>query len=227
MMKQVENLQLDDSIDPFYVKNKVDFHYEKSKQLNVDVHLQGMQVKGFKQLKLHDVDVRLHLFSALLNMTTKYQLDQLRLDGEYGLQGKALSLIPVKGKGEFWVQMQQISGFMNISIAYNGTQFAVKDLAYDFYFVKLKHYFKNLVARGFSKIANTVMSSFSKQLVYRALINNDQTREQLTEKLKFQIDKQLKKMNKLLMNKAYSYVGLGNDQDTESPLSDEIDDGFS
>ena len=225
VMKKVQNLQMDGTIDPFIVKNGVDFHYQKNK-FNVDVQLEpGTQVRGLKQLKLMNVDVRLHLFSALLNITTNFWLDKLRLDGRYELKGKALSLIPIKGKGDFWVEMEQLTGFMNISIDHNGTQWAVQDrIVYDFNFAKLKYYFKNLVARGFSKIANTVMNGFSKQLVSRALMKNDQAREQLGEKLKHKIDKQLKKMNKLFVKKAYSYVGLGLDQDTESPYADEIFD---
>lgn len=112
------------------------------------------------------------------------------------------------GNGPFYIEIQDIRGFVNLTISHNGTQFVVESLNFDLHFNKLKHYFQNLIYKGLSRVTNTIMNGFSKQLVYKLLIKNEGLMNDVKKKLSSIIDKRLYKVNSDIMNYVGSYVGL-------------------
>ena len=112
------------------------------------------------------------------------------------------------GNGPFYIEIQDIRGFVNLTISHNGTQFVVESLNFDLHFNKLKHYFQNLIYKGLSRVTNTIMNGFSKQLVYKLLIKNESLMNDVKKKLSSIIDKRLYKVNSDIMNYVGSYVGL-------------------
>ena len=173
-----------------------------------------MEIVGLSKLQLREVDVELRPIPMKIDLNLKYELDKLRCNGIYKLKGKALNnLVPIKGHGPFYVQMEDIRGFVNLTIGHNGTQFVVESLKFDLHFNKLKHYFQNLILKGLSRVTNTVMQGFSKQLVYKVLIKNENLMNDVRKKLSSIIDRRLYKVHSNIMNYIGSYVGLKSSSD--------------
>lgn len=143
-----------------------------------------------------------------IDLNLKYDLAKLRGNGIYKLKGKAFSVVPIKGQGPFYIQIEDIKGFVNLTIGHNGTQFVVESLKFDLHFNKLKHYFQNLIYKGLSRVTNTIMNGFSKQLVYRVLIKNESVMNDVKLRLSSIIDRRLYKLHSSIMNYFGSYVGL-------------------
>ena len=175
-----------------------------------------MEIIGLRQLQLQEVDVDLKPMPMQIDLSLKYHLDKLKGVGTYKLKGKALSVVPIKGHGPFYIQIEDIRGFVNMSIAHNGTQFVVDSLKFDLHFNKLQHYFQNLIFKGLSRMTNTIMNGFSKQLVYKVLIKNENVMSDVKRKLSSIIDRRLYKLHSNIMDYITSYVGLKSSSSSSS-----------
>lgn len=179
-----------------------------------------MEITGLRQLDLKEVDVDLKPMPMQIDLSMKYHLDKLKGTGTYKLKGKALSVVPIKGHGPFYIQIEDIRGFVNITLAHNGTQFVVDSLKFDLHFNKLKHYFQNLNFKGLSRVTNTIMNGFSKQLVYKVLIKNENVMNSVKRKLSSIIDRRLYKLHQNIMDYIGSYVGLKSSSSSSSSSPD-------
>ena len=200
---------MNSSADPLLFFNGTKYHYEKSKELNVDVELEpGMQIRGLNHMKLTNVHTQHPLFSSSINVSSRYTLDKLRFEGVYFLKGKALGLLPISGKGDFWVETEQLTGPINMVISYNGTQFAVKSVNFDLDLDKVKQDFKHLGVPGFQKLASGVMNNFSINLINQVMFYNQQTRQELDKILQEAFNKELKKLDHAFVKQIYAFFGF-------------------
>lgn len=93
--------------DPLQVKQKLDFHKKKDGLCDVDFSAWDLQLHGLHGMKLKNLHVLRHIGLRDLRVVVQIVAD-MKLTGQYKVQGTGLSMVPVTGSGPLSVTVKEL-----------------------------------------------------------------------------------------------------------------------
>lgn len=119
LLNEFEKIKNRTDFDPTTIRSGIKYRYDdQPKKLNVSVEINPhLEIVGLSKLRLREVDLELQPVPPMkFDLSMKYALPRLRGNGHYKLKGKAFNIVPVKGNGPFFIEIENIDGFANLTI---------------------------------------------------------------------------------------------------------------
>ncbi|GFV42800.1 uncharacterized protein TNCV_841541 [Trichonephila clavipes] len=178
-------------LDPLQLKNLDINVYENLATMNLNI--KTITVEGFSTFEFHHIYPDLENFFLQVNLT----IPDVTSWGKYDLEGKLLKIFPLKGAGDFQINVTkgEISGVGQLEFVNNTLQMTKLEL--DFTWKKLSIYLENFLGGGkFSEVLQRLIPRAGKsvfdnfkpkilKLMNRALIDevNKQFRKPEVQKI--------------------------------------------
>ncbi|GFT17859.1 uncharacterized protein NPIL_428192 [Nephila pilipes] len=143
-------------LDPLYLQNLQINVYENL--ATMDLHIKTITVEGFSAFEFHHIYPDLESFFLQVNLT----IPDVTSWGKYDLRGKLLKIFPLKGFGDFQINVTdgEISGIGQLEFVNNSLQMTKLEL--DFTWKKLAIYLENFLGGGkFAELAVRSLSDFN------------------------------------------------------------------
>jgi len=156
-----------------------DFEYDYIRnKTNIKLNMKSIKIIENPVIAFNNVQCFYNSNSHQIKISLDLSAD-IKGTGVYELDGIANKYFPIRGNGNFSIEMKQLSGKASSIVKFNGSQFIMDSLVVRLSIGTVDANFDNLLDRDLSPIANALLNNMAKPLIDKLLFSNDQNMKEL------------------------------------------------
>jgi len=148
---------------------------------NIRLNMNSIRISETPVIAFNNVQCFYNSKSHIIKISLDLSAD-LKGTGVYELNGIINNLIPIRGNGNFSIEVKQLSGKAHLIANFKGNRFIIDSLIVRFSIGTVDPNFENLLDRDLSPIANALLKNLAKPLIDELLFNNDQKMQEIIKR---------------------------------------------
>jgi len=170
-----------------------DFQYDYVRdRTNIKLNTKSIKITETPVIAFNNVQCFYNSKSHKIKISLDLSAD-CKGTGVYELDGIANRFVPIRGNGNFSIEVKQLSGKAHLIANFNGNQFIMDSLIVRLSIGTVNANFENLLERDLSPIANALLNNMAKPLIDKLIFNNDHKMKELMKRWHNSLEKIMSK----------------------------------